>query len=143
MRFMLEKNKYVDVNPANINCITYDNLTTNPNGTFNADGATCTIHFTNGKQLVIPTDKSLPNLLDIRHQLGNITNYNNLELTGISFQTATEVLSNLDENVAELMSQIEMVKDAIREFIPRADSIDKSIYDISLNIDSIRRDMNK
>ena len=41
------------------------------------------------------------------------------------------------------MSQIEMVKDAIREFIPKADSIDKSIYDISLNIDSIRRDMNK
>ena len=137
MRFMLEKNKYVDVNPANINCITYDNLTVNPNGTFNADGATCTIHFTNGKQLVIPTDKSLPNLLDIRHQLGNITNYNNLELTGISFQTATEVLSNLDENVAELMSQIEMVKDAIREYIPKANSINNALENISDSIDNL------
>lgn len=137
MRFMLEKNKFVDVNPANINYITYDNLTVNPNGTYNADNATCTIHFTNGKELVIPTDKGLPNLLDIRRQLGNITNYNNLELTGISFQTTTEVLSNLDENVAELMSQIEMVKDAIREYIPKADSINDTLENISNSIDNL------
>ena len=139
MRFMLEKNKFVDVNPANINYITYDNLTTNPNGTYNADNATCTIHFTNGKELVIPTDKSSPNLLDIRRQLGNITNYNNLEQTGISFQTTTEVLSNLDENVAELMSQIEMVKDAIREYIPNANSISYKLDDISYSIDKLLR----
>ena len=147
MRFILNKDNnfvkkdvWVDVNFANVNYITYEGLETDECGAYNARNAICKIHFTNGEELLIPTD-------DTNDQNGLLarTNYNHLEQMGIAFQTTAEVLSNLDTDISELMSQIEMVKDAIREFIPKADSIDKSIGSLALNnLNTIRGlDMNK